>query len=261
MDKDTLRQTLVIFATLVMIVINALANIIPINGLTTAEISDQFRVYFVPAGYVFAIWGLIYFALICFTVFQALPSQRENADLRNTGWWYVACCIANSAWIFLWHYQFFTLTAVMMIFLLICLIVIYEKLGIGQKKVNPGLRYFVHLPFSIYLGWITVATIANITDVLSIMQWNGFNFPPRSWAIIMMVVSVIIAELVAYNKGDVAFLLVLSWSFFGIGQRLAGISTVSETAYVASIVIIIMGILTIIIRSRQTGEKTIDKSY
>ncbi|HEX7433051.1 MAG TPA: hypothetical protein VF326_05295, partial [Anaerolineaceae bacterium] len=102
--KDTLRQISVIVTILVTLVINGLANALPINNLTTGQISDSFHVYFVPAGYVFAIWGLIYLGLIAFAIFQALPSQRENPRLRATGWWISLGGLANSAWIFLWQY-------------------------------------------------------------------------------------------------------------------------------------------------------------
>jgi len=112
MNKDTLRQVFVIIATVGMITVNALANILPFNGITTGEVSDQFKVYFVPAGYVFSIWGLIYILLIVFSIYQALPAQKENPALRKIGWWYVLGSVVNSIWIFLWHYQQFPLTLV-----------------------------------------------------------------------------------------------------------------------------------------------------
>ena len=105
--KDTLRQISVVLTILATIVVNALANALPINGQNTGQISDRFHVYFVPAGYVFSIWGLIYLGLIAFAIFQALPSQRENPRLRKVGWWIALGGLANIAWIFLWHYEQF----------------------------------------------------------------------------------------------------------------------------------------------------------
>jgi hypothetical protein len=99
--KDTLRQISVVLTVLGTLVVNVLADALPINGLGTGQISDRFQVYFVPAGYVFAIWGLIYLGLIAFAIFQVLPSQRENPHLRSTGWWISLGGLANIAWIFL----------------------------------------------------------------------------------------------------------------------------------------------------------------
>ena len=103
MKKDIVRQVVNLLATVATITINGLANALPLNGQTTGEISDRFDVYFVPAGYVFSIWGLIYLALSAFAVYQALPAQRENPHLRRIGYLFALSCVANSAWIFLWH--------------------------------------------------------------------------------------------------------------------------------------------------------------
>jgi len=166
MNKDTTRQVIVVVATLATIVVNGLASSLPLNGVTTGEISDQFAVYFVPAGYVFSIWGVIYLGLLGYTVYQALPAQRENAKLRRIGYLYVGASLANTVWLFLWHYQLFALTVPVMLALLGLLIVVYLRLEIGQRSVTAAQRWLVNIPFSIYLGWITVATIANVTSLL-----------------------------------------------------------------------------------------------
>lgn len=150
--KDTVRQIAIIVSILGTIIVNGLANALPLNGLNTGEISDRFRVYFVPAGYVFSIWGLIYLGLIAFAVFQALPSQRENPRLRATGWWIFLGGLANSAWIFLWHYEQFPLTIIAMLVLLATLIITYLRLGIGRTTVSLAETLAVRVPFSIYLG-------------------------------------------------------------------------------------------------------------
>ncbi|MCO5183725.1 MAG: tryptophan-rich sensory protein [Anaerolineae bacterium] len=107
MKNNALRQALVIIALGATITINALANIVPINGLNTGQISDSFDVYFVPAGYVFSIWGLIYLALAGYAIYQALPAQRNNERLRSIDGLFIASSFFNSAWIFAWHYQQF----------------------------------------------------------------------------------------------------------------------------------------------------------
>jgi hypothetical protein len=173
MNKDTLRQTLVVLVTLATIVVNGLANALPLNGLQTGQISDRFEVYFVPAGYVFSIWGLIYLGLIAYAVYQALPAQKENPRLRAITYPYIWGSLANIAWIFLWHYEVFRLTIFAMLVILAMLISIYLRLDVGRTKAKGALNWCVYLPFSIYLGWITVATIANVTSLLDYLNWSG----------------------------------------------------------------------------------------
>src|SRR5512146_2629169 len=147
--KDIVRQISVAVTVLMTLIVNILANALPLNGQNTGQISDKFKVYFVPAGYVFSIWGLIYLGLIAYGIFQALPAQRENPRLRATGWWIALGGLANSAWIFLWHYQQFPLTLVAMLVLLASLIITYLRLGVGRTTVSPAERWAVRLPFSV----------------------------------------------------------------------------------------------------------------
>lgn len=213
---DLVRQILSVAAYIVMVVVNALANILPLNGKSTKDISDSFDVFFVPAGYVFSIWGIIYLALLGYTIYQALPAQRDNPALRRIGWLYILTCAANTAWLFAWHWELIPLTLPVMLVLLLTLIAIYLNLNIGRAPVSPVERWLVHLPFSIYLGWITVATIANATDLLYYLRWDGWGIGAQTWAVIMIGAALLIAALVAITRRDVAYLLVLVWALAGI---------------------------------------------
>ena len=252
MNKDIIRQVSVVVALIITIAVNIMSNALPFNGLTAPEIADSFDVYFVPAGYVFSIWSLIYLGLIAYAVFQLLPAQRENPRLRQTGWWFVLSCAANSIWLFLWHYGYFALSVVAMLTLLISLILIYQRLGIGRQTVPSGERWLVHLPFSIYLGWITVATIANITAFLDFINWNGFGIAPEIWTFIMLVVAMAVAGLMAYYRQDIVYLLVLIWAFVGIGVEQSDTAQVANAAYMAAAIVAIFVILVIIQKFRQT---------
>jgi len=227
--KNTFRQITVVLVILVTIVINILADALPINGLGTGQISDTFHVYFVPAGYVFAIWGIIYIGLIAFAVFQALPAQRENPRLQATGWWVVLGGLANSMWIFLWHYEQFVGTLGAMLILLATLIAVYLRLGIGQTKVSMAETWTVRVPFSIYLGWITVATVANVTDVLDYVKWNQFGINAAAWMVITLAEVLVIAGLMNFLRRDVAYAAVLLWALAGIAAKFPqeGIVTVA----------------------------------
>jgi translocator protein len=254
-STDILRQVLTVLAVLVTLTVNVLANALPINGQTTAAVSDSFPVLFVPAGYVFSIWGLIYLGLIAFTVYQALPSQRTNEALRGIGWLFILSCVANSVWIFLWHYELFPLTVLVMLALLVLLIAIYLRLDIGRAQVSTLERWMVHVPFSIYLGWITVATIANITDLLYYLRWDGWGIAPDVWAITMLAAATAIAALMALTRADVAFLLVLVWAFTGIAVKQSATPSVAIAAGIAAGVVALLAVASIFLRlNRRTGK-------
>ena len=257
MNKDVVRQWVVVLALIVTLVVNGLANALPLNGLTTGDISDRFEVYFVPAGYVFSIWGLIYLALIAFAVYQALPAQRENPALRRIGYWFAGSCLANAAWIFLWHYEQFPLTLVAMLALLALLIVVYLRLGIGRKKVPPAEVWLVQVPFSIYLGWITVATVANVTSLLDYLGWGGWGIDPQVWAVIMLIAATIIGSLLSLTRGSAAaptaaYMLVLMWAFAGIAVKHAGVPLVAISAWVMTAVVGVMLVVGVFLGRRRS---------
>jgi len=230
--KDINRQIAVIVTILVTLIVNGLANALPLNGLNTGQISDQFKVYFVPAGYVFSIWGLIYLGLIAFAVFQALPSQRQNPRLRATGWWISVGGLANSAWIFLWHYGHFGLTLIAMLILLATLLITYLRLGFGRTAVSRAETWAVRLPFSIYLGWITVATVANATDLLDYLKWDGFGIAPTLWMGIMLAAVLVIAVLMNFTRRDPAYALVILWALAGISVKFASVAAVAIPTWI-----------------------------
>jgi hypothetical protein len=235
--KDLVRQISVILSVAATIVINILANALPLNGLNTGEISDRFRVYFVPAGYVFSIWGLIYIGLVAYAVFQALPSQRENHRLRATGYLVALSGLANIAWLFLWHYEHFVWTLVAMLSLLILLIAIYLRLDIGKTKVTTAENWAVRIPFSVYLGWITVATAANITDVLYFLNWDGFGISPEAWFLIVLAAVILISGLVSLSRRDIAYNLVIIWALVGIAVKHSSISMVVAASLAAAVIV------------------------
>ena len=230
--KDIYRQIAVILSVLATIIVNTLANALPLNGLNTGQISDRFAVYFVPAGYVFSIWGLIYLGLIAYSIYQALPAQRENPRLRATGWWIVLGGLANSAWIFLWHYEQFPLTIIAMLVLLASLIITYLRFGIGRTRVALTEKLAAHLPFSIYLGWITVATVANVTSLLDYLKWDRFGIAPEIWMSIILAAVLGIVATMNFTRRDIAYTLVILWALIGIAVKHAAVSAVAIPTWI-----------------------------
>lgn len=217
--KDTLRQTATLVTVQLALTVNILASALPLNGQNTGEISDRFQVYFVPAGYVFAIWGVIYLGWIAFTFFQFGNAQKESPRLRRLGYLFSLSNLANAAWLFAWHYNMFGLSVVIMLSILGLLIASYLRLDVNRVSVSRVERWSVDIPFSIYLGWITVATVANITDWLYLVEWNGFGIPAQTWAVIMIAVASLVGVGMAFSRRDAAYLLVLVWSFIGIAVK------------------------------------------
>jgi hypothetical protein len=236
----------------VTIAVNGLANALPINGLQTGEISDRFEVYFVPAGYVFSIWGLIYLGLLAYSIFQVLPAQRENPFLQKIGYLYVWSCLANIAWLFLWHYLLFPLTLVAMLVILVLLIAIYLRLDIGKSQISNAEKWLVHTPFSIYLGWITVATIANVTSLLNYLGWSGWGISPEVWAILILLAAVIISGIMSLTRGDIAFSLVLIWALVGIAVKHQHTSIVTIAAWVSALFV---GLLLVVGVAKKRKQK------
>jgi hypothetical protein len=253
MSKITIRQWTTILITVAVIVMNFLANALPLNGLNTGEISDRFQVFFVPAGYVFSIWGLIYIGLIAFSIYQALPAQRENSRLRRIGNWYALSGAANIAWLILWHYEQFETTLFAMFTLLLSLIFIYLQLGIGKKPVGGLEKWVVDAPFSTYLGWVTVATIANVTSVLDYVKWDGWDIAPQTWAVIMLGVAVLLAAVKSFTRRDVAFQLVLVWAFIGIALKQAAAPLVANAAWAAAALVALMIVVVLLTNRRRTA--------
>ena len=255
MNRDTLRQVLVIIAAFATIIFNIAANALPLNGLNTGELSDRFQIFFVPAGYVFSIWGLIYLGIIAYAIFQALPAQRENPRLRSIGYLFILSCFANIAWLFLWHYEYFEFTLIAMGALLFSLIAIYLRLDIGRVEVSNAEKWAVHVPFSIYLGWITVATIANTTQLLYYLGWNGWGISAEIWAVIMLAAGVVISAIMSYTRADIAYSLVLVWAYIGISVKHADTPLVANSALIAAGLIMVILIIVLIRKYRMQGAK------
>lgn len=252
MKKISISQIITILVTLFTITMNVLANALPLNGQDTGEISDRFDIYFVPAGYVFSIWGLIYLGLIAFTIYQALPSQKENELLKRIYPAYWIGSLANVLWLFLWHYNVFSLTLVAMLTLLASLLYIYIQIATVKSDFDRNQNWLVKLPFSIYLGWISVATIANVTQVLYYFEWGGWGISPAIWAVIMLAVATVLGLLMLWREWDGAYALVLVWAFIGIANSQAETALVANTAWVASAILVIALILVFFLKRRPT---------
>jgi len=253
MQKDTIRQSANALSVVLALTVNVLASALPLNGQNTGEISNRFDVYFVPAGYVFSIWSIIYIGWIAFVIFQFLPAQKEYSRLRNLGYWFALSGVFNAAWLFCWHYNLFGLSVLVMLALLVTLIVSYLKLDVGGRQVSTGEKWAVDIPFSVYLGWISVATIANVTDWLYLIEWTGFGISPQVWAVIMLAVASLLGALITFRRRDAGYLFVFVWAFAGIAIKQANTPLVANSAWAATIVALGLAIYSIAQRRKMPG--------
>lgn len=250
MNKDSLRQAAVVISVLAALTVNILANALPINGQSTGEISDRFEVYFTPAGYVFSIWGVIFIGWLLLAVYQALPAQRENPRLRNIGYPFALSGLFNAGWLVLWHYNQFPATLAVMLVLLALLIVVYLRMEPRNPQVPAAEKWLVQLPVRIYLGWITVATIANLTALLDYLQWNGWGVRPEVWLVTVLSAALLVALVMARTQKDVAYLLVLVWSFVGIWVKHRAVAGVGVAALFAAVAVALLALASLISRLR-----------
>jgi hypothetical protein len=240
------------------IIINTLANALPINNKTTGELSDQYPNLFVPAGLTFSIWAVIYILLAVFVVYTLVMAIKEEAKkslfIERIGWLFFVTSILNIAWIFAWHYEIVSLSLLIMLFLLVSLISIYLRLSIGISNATTGEKYLVHLPFSIYLGWITIATIANVTALLVDVKWNTFGLGEQFWAITVIIVGVGITLVTLIKRKDIFYCLVVNWALLGILIKRLNVDTVPDQGVIVMTIIglalVTVGIITQIIRRK-----------
>lgn len=253
-EKKRLLQAGNILAMIVTIIINALAVILPLNGKTTQQLSDALPNLFVPAGLTFSIWGIIYILWVVFAVYQARDLLKKEETpmpfLSQISALFILSSVANSAWIFAWQYQQVGLSLIIIILLLLTLIALYIRLNVGRTSVPLKEKLCVHLQFSVYLGWITVATIANVTAYLFSVHWNGLGISDVMWTILVISVGVLITLLALVTRRDIAYSLVVIWALLGIYlKRTTPGSTNNDVATTAllAIVIIAVGIIAAVV--------------
>lgn len=190
-----------------------------LGGVDTAQVSDSFPNLFAPAGATFAIWSVIYALLVGFIAYAWGWNRHKNsklptATLRRVAQLLVGNLLLNAVWIFAWQYKVLWLSVLLMIGILVTLVKIVEEL---RPFALGGVEFVLaKLPFSVYFGWITVATVANITTWLVSIGWDGFGIRAGVWTVVVLLVAAAIGLLGAIRNHDVAYLAVFVWAFAGI---------------------------------------------
>ena len=235
-----IRRILNTLVFILVVLINALAELLPINGKTTGELSNRIEVVITPAGYAFSIWSLIYI-LIGIWIVRQYPRNRHRLPVyTNTSTAFIISGLLNCAWILVWHYELFITSLAVMVAYLISLIILYKQM----KRSNPG--FFDIAPFSINLGWVSVATIVNTAYVLKDNGWDGFGYSDEVWTIIMLIIGAGLAITFKIEESDYLYPLVFVWAFIAIGIKNQGASDwVAYTAYGLAAIIFIVACIPI----------------
>lgn len=218
----------------VMVVVNYLANALPLNDKTTGQLSEQYSNLFVPAGITFSIWGIIYLMLLAFCIIQFF--NHNKIAIESIGWAFAISCVLNAAWIFAWHYEKLSLSLLIMLGLLATLVYI-------NLQLKGGSPVFIKAAFGIYLGWICIATIANVTTLLVAHNWGGWGISEANWAIIMILAGFIITALTIYRANNPFIGLAVIWAFIGIILKRHG--DYPAIAITASVAVVLMALLTV----------------
>ena len=245
--KWTLLQGLNIVAFIIMIAVNGMAGSTNLlNGKTSGEISDAYPTLITPAGYTFSIWGIIYTLLLIFIVYQVLPRNCEQPFISQIGALFALSSAFNVVWLFLWHYELLSYSLILMFALLATLIAIYMRLNIGKTHVSITEKTCVHLPFSVYLGWITVASIANVAAALEAAGWEGAGIDESTWAVLVIAVALLITLAVLTTRKDVAYGLVIVWALTGIMSKQIENQTIVLTTEISIAIILVAAVVSAI---------------
>lgn len=242
------RKILSIFnflALLATIAVNFLANSLPINEVNTGEVAEYYNTLFTPAAVTFAIWVLIYIMLFIFSIYQLIIAfkgdDEEKEAVDKIGILFIVSCMANISWIFAWHYFKLLLSVVIIFIILVSLIGIYVNLNIGRSKCSSKIKYMIQLPFSIYLGWICIAVIANVATWLVSIKWGGLGISPEVWTVAVIIMGILLGLTFIYKNNDISFGLVVDWSLLGIYiMRASDVQPIKSILYITVVGIIII---------------------
>lgn len=225
------------------IFINYLSNTGLMNNTTIGEISDDYRSLFTPAGYTFAIWGIIYLLLFGFAIYQGrslFVNVKDDSFVLKTGWWFIASNVFNSLWVFAWIYEYTGLSCVFIFLLLGSLlkIVLNNRMELDDEPF-PMIA-FVWWPFVVYSGWVTVASIANVSTYLIKVGWEAFGLSQMTWTIILIIIAFGINQVLIWKRNMREFALVGAWALIGIGNanKITN-ETLMYVAFVAAAILLI----------------------
>ncbi|WP_461108005.1 tryptophan-rich sensory protein [Spirosoma koreense] len=258
MATDRVRQVLVVISVSLLIVMNYLSNTGVFGGHTNRDVSEKYHTLITPAGYAFSIWGLIFLGLLGFAIYQALPAQRTNTRFRAVGWWVIVNAICNAIWSPLFNNELIGLALVVILVMLFSLVVIEQRLlarphvpllptdpdtTLPESATIPPETWLARVPFSIYFGWLTIATILNVAVYLKATNFSLMGLTEQTWAIAMLVTGLLIGAIVFNRFRSIAYILVFAWAYAAIAAEQTSYGYVQLVAGTGAVVAILLAII------------------
>lgn len=267
MQNDKLRQFLVVFSVVSLIVMNYLSNTGVFGGQTNGDVSNKYHTLITPAGYAFSIWGIIFLGLLAFAIYQAMPSQRANPRFRAVGWWVILNAVCNAIWSPLFNNERIGLALVVILVMLFTLVIIEQRLlearhvpvvapdldaTLPEVSANAAQTWLARIPFSIYFGWLTVATILNVAVYLEATAFGLMGLSETTWATAILVVGLMVGAFVFNRYRSVAYILVFAWAYAAIAVEQSGNGQVQVTAVVGAVIAVLLAITGLVSRKTPT---------
>ena len=262
MKRSKIERIGNVVAFSIAILFNYLANAIPLGGQTTGDISDLYFSMFTPTGFTFAIWGVIYLALFGFIVRQLQGRESGSSVLARIRFYFVINCLSNALWILMWHYDQLILSMFFMVLILFTLFRINQIIS-SDSSLDNGWNYLlIAFPFHIYFGWISVATIANISVLQFVFGLNDFLISQQSWTILKLIAAGILVYVWGWRPARPAYIFVISWAAFGISVANSNQLVIESAARALAAAAFIAGMLLVLrhstsykrlLRTRTTG--------
>ena len=254
MPNDKLRQSLNVCFAVAQPVVAALTQL-EITGPSIGEISDRYPTYVVPAGYAFTIWSLIFALSLGYAVWQALPSERENPLLRRVGWLTASAMAATSAWMIVFQRSLFALSVAVMLWLLASLVGVVARAHRSAATFSRAEAWLVHYAFSIFLGWITVATVANIAQTLTAFGWGGWGIDAQTWGVVALLLAGVIASVAtAAMRGNAPYALTAIWALIAVAVNQFSRATPASSTMVGAVAVgmaLLVGTTLLVSRGRR----------
>lgn len=239
-----------VIAFAAVIAVNVLANVLPIGGRTTGEISDRFYTEITPAGYAFSIWSLIYLLLAGFVVYQFRRFTGTRDSVLSIGIWFILSCVFNIAWLLLWHYLIIEWSVLAMLLLLLTLWIIYRRTR-RIEYPSAGEVWLVKLPFSIYFGWICAAFLVNIAVIAHNNSWSLFGMSETALGIVLLAIGAAAALLISFRYRDAVLPLVFVWAYTAIANEHKDMDKIMVSAFILAAILFISALWLAISRARE----------
>lgn len=205
-----------LFTVIINVAFNYLYNTLPAAGKNVGEVANSYNSLFTPAGYAFSIWGAIYLSFIIYAIYQLLPAQKNDAAYDRLAAPFIIANMLAMAWIVAFSNNRIGYSLIIIAAMLLCAILMFGRSKDSYWYGYGQIPFSITIPFSLFAGWISVATIANISILLLSLKFNGGLIGASSWAIVMLSVATLLGLIISITFRDFIFPIVISWASIAI---------------------------------------------